>query len=176
MERQPLDSVEYESTYLELRPAREPPIGTTDAQILARREATVEVDNGAAPRTGAFGDRRDRHGPVGSSDDSDCCPHLAPGAVRRSSAEAVHPAGGPPGRPLRVTTGRCPRVPSDHLTFPEGSPLLAARGVQPAGGGERVDWPRSRPRPGRGAAHTARLYGSTAPGLGPAGVASHAAH
>jgi len=37
MEREPLDSLEYESTYLELRPTRERLGASTNAPILARR-------------------------------------------------------------------------------------------------------------------------------------------
>jgi hypothetical protein len=49
MERQPLDSLEYESTYLELRPDRERLGDTTDASLPTRRRGDVPArDTGAA--------------------------------------------------------------------------------------------------------------------------------
>ena len=50
MERQPLDSLEYESTYLELRPDCERPGDTTDASVRARRHADVQRQDAVLSR------------------------------------------------------------------------------------------------------------------------------
>jgi hypothetical protein len=49
MERQPLDSLEYESTYLELRPDCERLSNTTDASLPARRRGDGPVHDTVAP-------------------------------------------------------------------------------------------------------------------------------
>jgi hypothetical protein len=48
MERQPLDSLEYESTYLELRPDCERLSDSTDASLPARRRGEVADGRDAA--------------------------------------------------------------------------------------------------------------------------------
>ena len=48
MERQRLDILEYESTYLELRPRRERLSDTTDASLLAHRRADMHADDAVA--------------------------------------------------------------------------------------------------------------------------------
>jgi len=52
MERQPLDSLEYESTYLELRPDFERLSDTTDASLPARRRGPVPVNDAVASSYG----------------------------------------------------------------------------------------------------------------------------
>lgn len=116
MEREPLDSIEYESTYLELRPARELPTGTTDAPIFARRAATVQVDGGAVAWNGRLPATAEIIiAPSGPRMMPTNRPDVALEVVGRSGAEPALPAGGPPDRTPRVAGGHCPVVASDHL-------------------------------------------------------------
>jgi hypothetical protein len=117
MDQEPLDSLEYESTYLELRPLRERPSDATNAPILARRRADVEVDDAVASYGIAATDTcveapgpRTTATPPGS---------LSPRMTGRAPAAAVHrPAGLPAGLPRLSTGRRCSGVPSRLLTSP----------------------------------------------------------
>jgi len=80
MAREPLDSIEYESTYLELRPASERLSDTIDAPILVRRRAHGRGDDAFAP-----------HG-IAAADDKCCC-------------EPTRPATAPPARPMISRSG-----------------------------------------------------------------------
>lgn len=113
MEREPLDSVEYESTYLELRPARER-VTTAAAPNLTRRPTTTQVDVGAiASSLYAPTDI----GPQAPDAPGSPAPprNIARQAVRRWQPQADHTAGGPAGTPLRFTVGWRRGVGSGHL-------------------------------------------------------------
>jgi hypothetical protein len=130
MEREPLDSVEYKSTCLELRPACERPTGATDAPILARRAATVHVDGGAVASNGRLAATAEIIiAPSGPRTTPTTHFDLALEAVSRSGVEPAHPSGGPTDRPLPVPGGRCPDVTSDHLISlhrPHSWPVVAS--------------------------------------------------
>jgi hypothetical protein len=124
-----LDSIEYECTYLELRPARERLTVTTDAPILARRAATMQADGGAVASNGHLAAIAEIIiGPPGRRATPTVRPDLALQAVGRSAAEPDRLPGGPPGRTLRVAGGRRPDVASDRLISlrPPSRPLVAS--------------------------------------------------
>jgi hypothetical protein len=105
MDREPLDSIEYESTYFELRPARERLTVTTDGPILARPSATMRVGAGAVASNGRLAATAEI---VVAPPGPTTRPGLTLKTVGRSGDKAVHRAGRPTHRPLRVTSGRCP--------------------------------------------------------------------
>ena len=100
MEREPLDSAEYESTYLELRPDCERLSDTTDASLSARRRGDVPAHNTVASYGIAPGDT----GIVRAGPRTIPAPplHLCQRTVVR--AHAPRPAGPPVG--LRRSTRR----------------------------------------------------------------------
>ena len=106
MEREPLDSVEYESSYLELRPTWERVTGRTEAPDLTR---LPQVDVGAVAST--------PYPPADISLETVDPPrsptsprNLAGQAVLLRHPRAVHPPGAPGDTPRRITAGCCPCV------------------------------------------------------------------
>lgn len=110
MAREPLDSVEYESTYLELRPESERLSDTMAAPILARADGRVDdaidlygID---AAETGITS--------LGHGGASHLSRMLGP-----PTPQAVHPSDGPPtGLPRLSTSGRSSFVPSRRPSSP----------------------------------------------------------
>jgi hypothetical protein len=127
MKREPLDSIEYESTYLELRPARERLTVTTDRPIPACHAAMMRVDAGAVaanPRVATTAEIL--IAPPGRRAAPTVRPDLALKGVGPSGTVAVHFASGPPERPLHVTGGQSPDVAWGHLTSLRRSRLWMA--------------------------------------------------
>lgn len=114
MECEPLGSIEYESTYLELRPARERVTGTTEAPNLTRRPATKHFDVGAiGSSVYAAADFSVATLDVPRSLVSP--QNLAGQPVGRWPPQAVHPPDGPPEIPLRITAGSSRGGAAGHL-------------------------------------------------------------
>ncbi|SRR5579884_3051037 len=111
MERELLDSIEYESTYLELRPARERLMVITNRPTLARHATTSRVDAGAVAASARLEATAEMLiAPPGPRAAPTTRPDLALEERGRSGTEAVPTAGGPPERPPQVTSGQCPDV------------------------------------------------------------------
>lgn len=125
-----MDSIEYECTYLELRPARERLTVATAAPILARRAATMQVDGGAVASNGHLAAIAEIIiGPPGPRATPTVGPDLALQALGRSAAEPDRLPGGTPDRTLRVAGGRRPDVASHRLISlrrPPSRPLVAS--------------------------------------------------
>jgi hypothetical protein len=104
MERQPLDSLEYESTYLELRPVRERLSHTTDVPLLARLRAGVQMNDAIASHgIAAAGSGIAVSGPrTTPASPPDLSPRMAGGAP----AQVVHRPAGSPASLLHDTSAR----------------------------------------------------------------------
>ena len=144
MEREPLDSLEYESTYLELRPTRERLGASTNAPILARRLAAMQMDGGAVAsggiaRVAAMIGIEAR----GNHQTAITRPDLEPQAVSRPRARALHRPGSGPAISLPTTDRRCPGVSSAHVTSlrrrPSWTPLWLSLSVVSASVGILAD-------------------------------------
>jgi len=118
MERQPLDSLEYESTYLELRPDCERLTAPTNPQLLARLRNDVPADPPIASYGRAdFAARRHRTTPT---------PRRALASL--PVARAVSPASGPPTAVRsRVSSGQLPsRLPRSRTLVGPGLVAVAS--------------------------------------------------
>jgi len=104
MEREPLDSAEYESTYLELRPVCERLSRTTDTALLARLRTEVQMNDeiasyGIAAAGSGIAVPGRRTAPASPSD-------LSPRTEGGAPAHVVHRPAGPPASLLRVISAR----------------------------------------------------------------------
>jgi hypothetical protein len=104
MERQPLDSLEYESTYLELRPPGERLSDMTDAPRPAGSRADAHVHDAAA--SNEFVSAGAGIAVPGPRTMSASPPDLSPRTAGRTPPRTVHSPAGLPARMPLLSTGR----------------------------------------------------------------------
>lgn len=112
MARDPLDTLEYESTYLELRPETERLRATRDVLILFNRDDDGQLDEAVAL------DRMPAADTATAALTTHATPSLPADRHRREGpapGHAVHRSGWPATLPAITTTRRHPRVPLGRL-------------------------------------------------------------
>lgn len=126
MDREPLDSVEYESTYLELRPLRERLSGMTDAAALTARLAAAGLDAVTVASNGL--------GAPGTK--------ISVEALRPVSIPVTRPALAPP-----ATDGRCAAALHSRAAALPKSPRVASEGYSHMPSRHLIPPRRRRPFP-----------------------------